>query len=313
MDREPASEEDRKGPLSPRVVRSEDESLSTPAILRLVEVSVEVESVPAAMDWCLDALLERPGGFSDLADLLDRTPRMNRTARHLWAEIGARSVLHRLVGVETDAELEDGNDDGSVRSDGPRFTSEYGLIRSLEDVVAEHEEALDPPPIRHPEPVVRKAAVRHGASRSGRRTSVLRAALRDEAACVRSAALQTRELTRCPELVSDVARLATDEEQPADLRETAVNALADMDAPEAFEALLDLAVDRGWIGRWFRWPWELRENAPLLLPALRALLFGRWRDRDELRRVTELGRQSPNPRVRALAENRVRERESEGP
>lgn len=307
MDRESAAEEDWKGPLSPQVLRSEDEDLSTPAILRLIEVSLEVESVPAAMDRCVEALEERPGGFTDLAALLDRTPRLNRTARHLWTRISRPDVLRRLVGVEPDDRR--GDDGAETPEDGPRFTSEYGLVRGLEEVVAQHEGRLEPPAIRHPEPIVRKAAVRNGASRRSRRTEVLGAALRDESASVRSAALQSRELTRCPELAEDVARLAADDGQPTSLRETAVNALAELDHPAALEALLDLAVERGWLGRWLHWRWELREGTPLLVPALRALLFGRWRDRDELEQIAELCRASSDPRVRALAAARETEEE----
>lgn len=302
-----ADDEDWTGPLSPRVLRSRDEDLSTPAVLRLVKVALEVESVPAAMERSLGALMNSPGGFTYLVQLLDRTPRLNRTAHHLWTRISSPGVLRRVVGVEP-GQGDDG-DGAGAGADGPDFSSEYGLLRQLEAVIDEHGDDLDTPPVRHPEPVVRKAAVRHGAGRRSSRTPALRAGLRDEDAGVRSVALQCPEITRCPELAGAVAELARDEDQPLGLRETAVNVLSELDDPSALETLLDLAVDRGLVGRWVRWQWKLRDRGPLLLPALRALFFGRWRDRKEVRTLLELGRDSGDPRVRALIEARVRDGE----
>ncbi|GEM_PF-6937335 len=108
-------------------------------------------------------------------------------------------ILRRVVGLATnDGVHASGADGHGIGIGRPSVTPEFGLVREIEDIIDEHREQVPDDPLRHPEPLVRKAAVRRAASRPSMRFDALQTGLEDSDPGVRAAALQSPRWASAP-------------------------------------------------------------------------------------------------------------------
>ncbi len=245
----------------------------------------------------------------NLRALLDESPADSREICWLVSRLGAAAaepLLDELEGAETRARrraLLDqlaalGSAIGAavaVRIPNAPWYVQRNMLSLLEGMHELPEEFSAVPYASHPDPRVRRQAIRILFEQEGERAAAVLTALRDSDDQIVRLGLG-RALDDCPDgaLAAIRERLA-DRSLDAELELLAIRVVASVDDPRAVDCLLEYVVkSRGW----FRGT-RLNKGSPRALVAL-AGLASRWASEPRVAAVLQRAARHPDPAVRAI-------------
>lgn len=229
----------------------------------------------------LEQLVEEAG--VDLAPpLLDALSSPRSESRVYW-----RKVFNLLVEIGTPV-LPLVPD----RLDDDRWYVRRNMLALLRELPGRPEGFSALPYLDDVDPRVRAEALSLALEDADERGAGLEAGLRDGDTRMVGLALSAAESDCPPSAVPPLADLASDPDQASSHRVRAVRLLAEADAGEALQTLLDLV----WRRKWLFWR-EIAPGTPLVVQALEALRSG-WREEPAVRRVLEAAARSDDARIR---------------
>ncbi len=308
---------------------------ATPEAVRILQMCLESDAVGPALDRAVDRLIEERGvqhvldALDDAADteaaeavwdLLAQPARFAVVIRQPDLRSGRIEPILARLGSDAAPLLLDAMSESEDRSSrraafdllvhlGPpilpivdeRLDDDRWFV--LRNLLAIHN-ALGTAPegpvesrlLSHPDPRVRREAVKIGLRAPGHRDTVLRMALGDTDERVLQLGLLAARRGTPANAVPLVLARATDEALPEALRSSAVKALGQLDQPEALRTLLELAGEgRGLLGSV-----RLAGKTPVTVAAIGALAEG-WSHHPEAQAVLDRARSSRDVAFREAA------------